>query len=138
MDPGTVDVVEFVVALGVKIPLGLAIVGWDERRLASRHPDWLARAWPPASRLSALVVFQEIAIPIHFWRTRRSALGLLLGVLQRPLELAHVGRLDAAVLFAEDAEHHRIERLEHVGIGDNSPVAQGAGLDAVVLEGQLQ
>ena len=81
MDPGTVDVVEFVVALGVKIPLGLAIVGWDERRLAVRHPDWFLRRWPPASRLSAIVVFQEIGIWIHFWRTRRwSAAGFSLGL----------------------------------------------------------
>jgi hypothetical protein len=80
LDPGTVDVIELVVALVVKIALGLRIVGWDEKRLARTKPEWLERAWPPASRLSAIVVFQEIGVFWHFVRTRWSAKGLALGL----------------------------------------------------------
>jgi hypothetical protein len=82
LDPGTVDVIDLVVALVVKITLGLLILRWDERRLAKKHPEWLERAWPPASRLSAIVVFQEIGVWIHFWKTRGwlNAAGFVLGV----------------------------------------------------------
>ena len=80
IDPGTVDVIELIVALVLKITLGLLIVGLDERRLAKKKPEWLERAWPPASRLSAIVVFQEIGVLLHFWRTRGSLRGLALGL----------------------------------------------------------
>jgi hypothetical protein len=70
IDPGTVDVIELVVALVVKIALGLFVLGWDEKRLARKHPAWLERAWPPATRLSAIVVFQEIGLVVHYARTR--------------------------------------------------------------------
>jgi hypothetical protein len=79
-EPGTVDVIEFVVALVVKIALGLFILRWDEKRLARTKPEWLERAWPPASRLSAIVVFQEIGVFWHFVRTRWSARGVLVGL----------------------------------------------------------
>jgi hypothetical protein len=81
LEPGTMDVIELALALIVKIALGLAIVRWDERRLARKWPDLDARAWPPASRLSAVVVFQELGLVVHFWRTRRwGAGGLALGL----------------------------------------------------------
>jgi hypothetical protein len=81
MEDGTVDALELVVAMAVKIPAGLALLGWDERRLARKAPELLERAWPPSTRLSAMVVFQEIGILVHFWRTRRwSPAGLSLGI----------------------------------------------------------
>ena len=80
MESGTVDAIELVVALAVKIPMGLWLIRWDERRLARRAPERLERAWPASTRLSAMVVFQELGIPIHFWRTRRGPLGWLLGL----------------------------------------------------------
>lgn len=55
----------------------LAVVTWDERRLA---PQLAERAWNDASRWSACVVFAVLAVPVHFLRTRRSLLGLALGV----------------------------------------------------------
>ena len=70
IDPGTVEVIELALALVVKIALGLFILRWDEKRLAKRHPEWLERAWPPATRLSAIVVFQEIGLIVHYARTR--------------------------------------------------------------------
>ena len=81
MEDGTVDALELVVAMAVKIPAGLALIGWDERRLARKAPELRERAWPASTRLSAMVVFQEIGVWIHFWRTRRwSAEGSDLGL----------------------------------------------------------
>jgi hypothetical protein len=39
-----------------------------------------SRAWPVASRRCAVVVMGLVCVPVHFWRTRRSALGLILGI----------------------------------------------------------
>ena len=80
MDEGTLEALELVLAMAVKIPAGLMLLSWDERRLARSAPDQLARAWPPATRLSAMVLFPEIALVLHFWRTRRSVAGTLLGL----------------------------------------------------------
>jgi hypothetical protein len=82
IEPGTIDVIEIVVALAVKIPLGLFILRWDEKRLAKREPERLERAWPPATRLSSIVVFQELGVWIHFWKTRGwlSPRGFFLGL----------------------------------------------------------
>lgn len=54
-----------------------ALLRWDERRMT---PAQRARAWPDASRLSAVVVFGVLCLPIHFTRTRRNVLGFLAGV----------------------------------------------------------
>jgi len=55
-----------------------AIVWWDERRLS---PETLARAWPTSTRILAAVAFGPLCLPVHFWRTRRSFSGTLLGCL---------------------------------------------------------
>jgi hypothetical protein len=81
VESGTVEVIELLVAMVVKLVLGFAVVGWDERRLAKRRPDLYELAWPAASRMSAIVVFQEIGVVVHFLRTRRwGARGALLGI----------------------------------------------------------
>ncbi len=50
------------------VTLGLfALLDWDESRLSS---DALLDAWPPATRLLAIVYVGMVALPIHFWRTR--------------------------------------------------------------------
>ena len=55
------------------------VVIWDERRLP---PERLARAWPAVSRDAAIVAFSQIAVVVHFWKTRRwSVVGFLLGLL---------------------------------------------------------
>src|SRR4051812_48932298 len=71
-----VEIVEMTVVWGAKFALMNALLAWDERRLSTSKR---ARAWPPATRLLACAIFQELALPIHFWRTRRSALGVALG-----------------------------------------------------------
>jgi hypothetical protein len=53
------------------------LVRHDERQLS---PEQLERAWNPASFWVAIIVFGPLSLPVHFTRTRRSLLGLLLGV----------------------------------------------------------
>ncbi len=70
------------IALVVQIVAGIAVpasvVNWDERRLT---PPQLRRAWPIATFWCSVVTFGIFCLPIHFWRTRRSFLGLSLGLL---------------------------------------------------------
>jgi len=73
MRDALVMVLEFVAAIAVS---GL-VVTRDVKRL---EPRLLARAWPPTSIWSAVALLGPFCIPLHFLRTRRSLLGLLLGV----------------------------------------------------------
>ncbi len=70
------------IALSAQIAAGIAlpalIVRWDERRLGVQA---LNRCWPPASFWCSVVTFGLFCLPVHFWRTRRSLLGLLQGSL---------------------------------------------------------
>jgi hypothetical protein len=71
-----------VVAVVLQLALGIAVPAWllrfDEHRLS---PAMLERAWPRASFWSAVVAFGPLCLPVHFVRTRRSVVGLLLGLL---------------------------------------------------------
>jgi hypothetical protein len=71
------DVTEIVVPWAILTLALFTLVDWDESRL---REEALARAWPPASRTLALVYFGMLALPLHFWRTRRSAVGFLQGL----------------------------------------------------------
>ena len=62
-------------ALGIAVPW--QIVRRDLTHLTGKR---LARAWPDASVWAAVVVFGPLCLPVHFIRTRRSWLGLALGV----------------------------------------------------------
>jgi hypothetical protein len=62
-------------ALGIAVPA--AIVRRDLQRLSG---ELLARSWPDASLWAAVVVFGPLCLPVHFIKTRRSWLGLLLGL----------------------------------------------------------
>ena len=53
------------------------VVRYDVARLSEER---LARAWPDASFLAAVFVFGPLSLPVHFTKTRRSLLGLLLGL----------------------------------------------------------
>jgi hypothetical protein len=61
--------------LGIAVPA--SIVRRDVARLTGEP---LARAWPDASLWAAVVVFGPLCLPIHFVKTRRTWLGLALGV----------------------------------------------------------
>jgi len=70
------DVAEIIVPWVFLTIALFALVDWDESRLS---PKQLERAWPPASRTLALVYFALLSLPLHFWRTRRTTSGTLLG-----------------------------------------------------------
>jgi len=74
------------------------IVHRDMRGLSAER---LARAWPDASLLSAVVTFGPLALPVHFARTRRSlvgfGLGVGLGVLALAAQALAVAGLSAAL-----------------------------------------
>ncbi len=81
-------VLEMVSSFVVSTFVAFVLVGFDERRLDRRWPHLAARAWPPASKLSALVVFNPLSLVVHFVRTRRSLRGLVLGVAAAAVVLA--------------------------------------------------
>lgn len=56
----------------------VAVVLWDRSRLPQPQRD---RAWNSASFASAVFAFAPLCIVAHFWVTRRSAPGVLLGLL---------------------------------------------------------
>jgi hypothetical protein len=88
------EVVQLVVQMAVGIALPAWLVRWDERRLGELE---LSRAWHPASFWIAVVVFGPLCLPFHFVRTRRSLLGLVLGL--AALVAAVLGQLLAAGLL---------------------------------------
>ncbi len=61
--------------LGIALPWG--VVRFDMARLTGQQLD---RAWPDSSLWSAIVAFGPLCIPFHFAKTRRSLLGVLLGL----------------------------------------------------------
>jgi hypothetical protein len=63
-------------ALGILVPWW--IVKRDLRRLTGAQLD---RAWNDASFWLAIVAFGPLCLPFHFTKTRRSVVGLLLGLL---------------------------------------------------------
>lgn len=84
-----VDVLDVVIAMLVGSAGTWLVVTWDERRLSA---DRLDRAWPTSTKLAAALGFGPLALPVHFWRTRRTVLGTLLGVLAMGLVFAlHAG-----------------------------------------------
>jgi hypothetical protein len=71
-----------VVDLLLQISLGIAFSAWVVRTDMRRAtPEQYARSWNDASFWSAVVAFHPLCILVHFARTRRSWLGLLLGIL---------------------------------------------------------
>jgi hypothetical protein len=71
------EVLSLLIPWGVGVIAVHGILRRDERRMGAKLA---ARAWPAASRLSAIVNFGELCLPVHFVRTRRSLRGAALGV----------------------------------------------------------
>jgi hypothetical protein len=71
------DIPKLVISFALNVWLIFAVLRRDERRLT---PAELERAWLPATRLAAGVYFGILCLPVHFWKTRRSWKGLLMGV----------------------------------------------------------
>lgn len=70
-----------VLDVAVQIALNILVPWWivrrDLRRLRGVELD---RSWNDASFWSAIVVFNQLAIPVHFIKTRRSLRGVLIGI----------------------------------------------------------
>lgn len=82
------EVLVVALSLTLNALLPYLIVRRDLRRLSGER---LARAWPDASFLSAVIGFGPLALPIHFTKTRRSLTGFGLGVGLGVLSLAAQG-----------------------------------------------
>jgi hypothetical protein len=94
-----VIVVDFLLQLLLGVFLTATVVRRDMQRLP---PEGLARAWNSASFWSAIVAFGPLSIPVHFVRTRRSFVGLALGVLWAAGVLVALGLASALVGAIED------------------------------------
>ena len=62
----------------VSTPAAFFVARRDAKRVT---PELVERAWPWASRGSAIIGFGQIAVWVHFWKTRRFGVrGLFLGL----------------------------------------------------------
>lgn len=71
------EVLELSLQIALSIAFPALVIRWDIARLATLR---LSRAWNDASLWSAVVAFGPLSLIVHFARTRRSLLGLLLGL----------------------------------------------------------
>ena len=71
------DVLLVVIRIVLSIALPWWIVRHDMKKLSDEQ---LARAWNDASFWVSVVVFNELCIPVHFIKVRRSFTGVLLGI----------------------------------------------------------
>jgi len=53
------------------------IVRRDLRRM---KPEYRCRAWPDTTLIASVVAFGPLCLPVHFVRTRRGPLGLVVGL----------------------------------------------------------
>ena len=72
-----VEVVAILVSGAVSWTASAWIIKRDEKKL---NDAMLARAYPPATLIASVFLFQQIAVLVHFVRTRRSFKGFFLGL----------------------------------------------------------
>jgi hypothetical protein len=72
-----VEVVAILVSGAVSWTASAWIIKRDEKRL---DDVMLARAYAPATLIASVFLFQQIAVLVHFIRTRRSFKGFFLGL----------------------------------------------------------
>jgi hypothetical protein len=72
------DAVDVVVSAVLNMVLTYTVVACDRLRLT---PEQRERTWNSASTASAIFAFAPLCIVAHFWVTRRSFRGVLLGLL---------------------------------------------------------
>ena len=71
------EIAAILVSGAVSWTVSAVIIKRDEKRL---DDEMLARAYPPATLAASVFLFQQIAVLVHFVRTRRSFRGFLLGL----------------------------------------------------------
>ena len=72
-----VEVVAILVSGAVSWTASAWIIKRDEKKL---DETMLARAYPPATLIASVFLFQQLAVVVHFVRTRRSFTGFFLGL----------------------------------------------------------
>ncbi|HEY2370415.1 MAG TPA: hypothetical protein VGH87_28660 [Polyangiaceae bacterium] len=72
-----VEVVAILVSAAVSWTVSAWIIKRDEKKL---DDAMLARAYAPATLIASVFLFQQIAVLVHFIRTRRSFKGFFLGL----------------------------------------------------------
>jgi len=74
------DSARTLLALGLQLA-ATVLVPWliVRRDVARIRSDWRARCWPETTLLASVVAFGPLCLPVHFVRTRRRPLGLVLG-----------------------------------------------------------
>ena len=81
-----------VLVFSVQLALGILVPWWIVRRDLRKLPEaQLDRAWTNASFWSAIVLFGPLCLPFHYVKTRRSLLGLVLGIGWTALALVVIG-----------------------------------------------
>lgn len=81
----------------INMGLCAAVVIWDRKRLASEQLD---RGWNGATFGAAVFAFSPWCILAHFWVTRRSVRGVLLGVMWLAILLVAIVLLNSLVAMA--------------------------------------
>ena len=82
----------------VQLALGIVLPWLIVRRdLARLDRERLGRAWNEASFWCAIVVFGPLSLPFHFVKTRRSVLGILLGITWMAVSIAAIGLIASAI-----------------------------------------
>lgn len=71
------EIAEYVLAAAIQMALPYWLLRRDEGKLSAAQA---ARRFPDSTFWVAIVAFGPLAIPIHFVRTRRSLVGLALGL----------------------------------------------------------
>jgi hypothetical protein len=102
------DVLELIVPWTITTTLLFALLRFDERRLRGAAAE---RAWPTATRMSAIFGFAIFAMPIHCARTRRSAAGVVLGIL-----------LSVAILATEWVVEAALDLIPPIDLGPEGPL----------------
>lgn len=86
------DVLRLIVSMALQIALPFWLIRRDDRRLTGLAH---ARGFAESTFWIAVVVFGPLSIPIHFIRTRRNWVGLVLGLVWFGLCIAAVAAAGA-------------------------------------------
>ncbi len=71
------EIAAILVSGAVSWTVSALVIKRDEKKL---DETMLARAYPPATLAASVFLFQQVAVLVHFVRTRRSFKGFLLGI----------------------------------------------------------
>jgi hypothetical protein len=91
------DIALLILSSAFNMAICIALVRWDRKRLP---PAQRERAWNTATFGTAVFWFSPWCILAHFWVTRRSLRGLLLGVAWLVAALFAIVLFNSALIWA--------------------------------------